>query len=102
MWKRATAGGRSARYEAAHLRESTSVHQAGARHNRSAGVVDDLVACAAAGSSPARTARSTGLSPKTSFSDLFGGEAKQISGTVLGVWKKLPDGNWKGFRAMGM
>jgi ketosteroid isomerase-like protein len=31
-----------------------------------------------------------------------GGEAKQIGGTVLGVWKKLPDGNWKGFRAMGM
>ncbi len=31
-----------------------------------------------------------------------GGEAKQIDGTVLAVWKKLPDGNWKGFRAMGM
>ena len=31
-----------------------------------------------------------------------GGEAKQIDGTVLAVWKKLPGGNWKGFRAMGM
>ena len=31
-----------------------------------------------------------------------GGEAKQIRGTVLGVWKKLPDASWKGFRAMGM
>ena len=31
-----------------------------------------------------------------------GGATKQIGGAVLGVWKKLPDGNWKGFRAMGM
>jgi ketosteroid isomerase-like protein len=31
-----------------------------------------------------------------------GGEAKQIRGTVLGVWKKLPDASWKGFRGMGM
>ena len=31
-----------------------------------------------------------------------GGEAKQIGGTVLAVWKKLPDGNSKGFRAMGV
>ena len=28
------------------------------------------------------------------------GEAKQIRGTVLAVHKKLPDGNWKTFRAM--
>ena len=27
---------------------------------------------------------------------------KQIGGIVLAVWKKLPDGNWKGFRAMGV
>ena len=33
--------------------------------------------------------------------DLPGGEAKQIRGTVLAVLKKLPDGNWKVFRAMG-
>jgi uncharacterized protein (TIGR02246 family) len=31
-----------------------------------------------------------------------GGEAKQIGGTVLAVWTKLPDGNWKVFWAMGM
>jgi len=30
-----------------------------------------------------------------------GGEAKQARGTVLIVWKKLPDGSWKIFRAMG-
>ena len=30
-----------------------------------------------------------------------GGEAKQIRGRGLGVWKKLPDGSWKGFRGMG-
>jgi ketosteroid isomerase-like protein len=30
-----------------------------------------------------------------------GGEAKQIRGTVLLVWKKLPDGHWKCFRRMG-
>ena len=28
-------------------------------------------------------------------------EPKQVRGTVLAVWKKLPDGTWKGFRAMG-
>jgi uncharacterized protein (TIGR02246 family) len=31
-----------------------------------------------------------------------GGDAKQIRGTVLGVFKKLPDGSWKGFRGIGM
>jgi uncharacterized protein (TIGR02246 family) len=36
-----------------------------------------------------------------SYADSPGGEAKQIRGTVLVVWKKLPDGNWKCFRAMG-
>jgi ketosteroid isomerase-like protein len=30
-----------------------------------------------------------------------GGEPKQVRGTVLGVYKKLPDGSWKIFRAMG-
>jgi ketosteroid isomerase-like protein len=30
-----------------------------------------------------------------------GGEPKHVRGTVLGVYKKLPDGSWKGFRAMG-
>ena len=30
-----------------------------------------------------------------------GGEATQIRGTVLAVLKRLPDGNWKGFRLMG-
>ena len=30
-----------------------------------------------------------------------GGEAKQIRGTVLAVLKKLPDGSWKTFRALG-
>ncbi len=30
-----------------------------------------------------------------------GGEPKQVRGTVLGVLKKLPDGSWKVFRAMG-
>jgi ketosteroid isomerase-like protein len=29
-------------------------------------------------------------------------EAKEIRGTVLGVLKKLPDGSWKVFRAIGM
>jgi ketosteroid isomerase-like protein len=33
--------------------------------------------------------------------DSPGGEAKQIRGTMLGVLKKLPDGSWKVFRAMG-
>ena len=36
-----------------------------------------------------------------SYIDSPGGEAKQISGTVLVVLKKLPDGSWKAFRAMG-
>jgi len=31
-----------------------------------------------------------------------GGEPKQVRGTVLGVLKKLPDGSWKAFRAMGI
>jgi ketosteroid isomerase-like protein len=30
-----------------------------------------------------------------------GGEAKTARGTVLMVLKKLPDGSWKCFRAMG-
>jgi hypothetical protein len=30
-----------------------------------------------------------------------GGEAKQVRGTVLMMLKKLPDGRWKAFRAMG-
>ena len=37
-----------------------------------------------------------------SYVESQGGEAKQIRGTVLGVWKKLPDASWKGFRGMGM
>ena len=36
-----------------------------------------------------------------SYVDAPGGEAKQVRGTVLGVFKKLPDGSWKVFRAMG-
>jgi len=36
-----------------------------------------------------------------SYVDEPGGEAKQIRGTVLAVLKKLPDGSWKAFRAMG-
>ena len=36
-----------------------------------------------------------------SYVDSPGGEAKQVRGTVLGVFKKLPDGSWKVFRAMG-
>ena len=31
-----------------------------------------------------------------------GGEPKHVRGTVLGVYKKLPDGSWKIFRAMGI
>jgi len=31
-----------------------------------------------------------------------GGEPKQVRGTALAVLKKLPDGNWKCFRAMGI
>ena len=36
-----------------------------------------------------------------SYVDSPGSEAKQIRGTVLTVLKKLPDGSWKCFRAMG-
>ena len=36
-----------------------------------------------------------------SYIDAPGGEAKQMRGTVLGVFKKLPDGSWKAFRALG-
>jgi ketosteroid isomerase-like protein len=36
-----------------------------------------------------------------SFVDSPGGEAKHVRGTVLLVMKKLPDGSWKCFRAMG-
>lgn len=36
-----------------------------------------------------------------SYIDAPGGEAKQVRGTVLVVLKKLPDGSWKAFRAMG-
>ena len=31
-----------------------------------------------------------------------GGEPQQNRGTALGVYKKLPDGRWKVFRAMGI
>jgi ketosteroid isomerase-like protein len=33
--------------------------------------------------------------------DSPGGEPKKVRGTVLGILKKLPDGSWKVFRAMG-
>ena len=36
-----------------------------------------------------------------SYVDSPGGEAKQVRGTVLLVYKKLPDGSWKAFRGMG-
>jgi uncharacterized protein (TIGR02246 family) len=36
-----------------------------------------------------------------SFVELEGGETKQVRGTVLAVFTKLPDGSWKIFRAMG-
>ena len=36
-----------------------------------------------------------------SYIDSPGGETKQARGTVLMVLKKLPDGSWKCFRAMG-
>ena len=36
-----------------------------------------------------------------SYVDAPGGEAKLVRGTVPGVLKKLPDGSWKCFRAMG-
>ena len=35
-----------------------------------------------------------------SYVDSPGGEAKHIRGTVLAVFKKLPDGSWKAFRGM--
>jgi ketosteroid isomerase-like protein len=36
-----------------------------------------------------------------SYVDSPGAEAKQVRGAVLAVFKKLPDGSWKCFRAMG-
>ena len=36
-----------------------------------------------------------------SYVDSPGGEAKHARGTLLGVFKKLPDGSWKVFRALG-
>ena len=36
-----------------------------------------------------------------SYVDSPGGEAKHARGTLLAVLKKLPDGSWKVFRAMG-
>jgi ketosteroid isomerase-like protein len=36
-----------------------------------------------------------------SFVESPSGEPKQVRGTVLCVYKKLPDGSWKCFRAMG-
>lgn len=33
--------------------------------------------------------------------DSPGSKAKEIRGTVLGVFKKMPDGTWKAFRGMG-
>lgn len=36
-----------------------------------------------------------------SYVEAPGGEAKQIRGAGLAVWKKLPDGSWKIFRWMG-
>jgi uncharacterized protein (TIGR02246 family) len=36
-----------------------------------------------------------------SYVDLPGGEAKHARGTVLAVFKKLPDGSWKIFRSLG-
>lgn len=36
-----------------------------------------------------------------SYLDSPGGETKQARGSVLAVFKKLPDGSWKVFRAMG-
>ena len=37
-----------------------------------------------------------------SFVASAGGEPRHIRGTVLGVYKKLQDGSWKVFRAMGL
>jgi len=36
-----------------------------------------------------------------SYVDSPGGEAKRARGTVLAVFKKLPDGSWKIFRSLG-
>ena len=36
-----------------------------------------------------------------SYVDSPGAETKQIRGTVLAVYKKLPDGRWRCFRGMG-
>ena len=36
-----------------------------------------------------------------SYVDSPGGEAKHARGTVLAVFKKLPDGSWKIFRSLG-
>ena len=36
-----------------------------------------------------------------SYIDSPGTEPKHVRGTVLGVFKKLPDGSWKTFRALG-
>jgi uncharacterized protein (TIGR02246 family) len=36
-----------------------------------------------------------------SYVDSPGDEAKQVRGTVLAVLKKLPDGSWRAFRALG-
>lgn len=35
------------------------------------------------------------------YVDSPGGDAKHVSGTVLVVLKKLPDGSWRAFRALG-
>ena len=37
-----------------------------------------------------------------SFVASSGGDPTHVRGTVLGVYKKLPDGSWKCFRAMGI
>ena len=37
-----------------------------------------------------------------SFVGSPGGEPKHARGTVLGVYKKLPDGSWRAFRGMGI
>lgn len=37
-----------------------------------------------------------------SYVDSPDGEPKHARGTVVLVWKKLADGNWKAFRALGM
>jgi ketosteroid isomerase-like protein len=36
-----------------------------------------------------------------SYVDSAGGETKHARGTVLAVFKRLPDGSWKSFRALG-